>query len=139
MKRIFSSKRFLLLPGMLVLAFLFAGCGSSRRNAEIEAAAKPHSVTLSWAAGPAGHVTGYNVFRDTLPGPVGVKLNEKPLSGTQFEDTTVEAGRTYAYYVTAVDARGHESGLSERVVAQVPEPESPSFITKLFHLFRSGS
>ncbi|MBZ5642324.1 MAG: fibronectin type III domain-containing protein [Acidobacteriia bacterium] len=126
--------------------FLFAalvcflgGCGGSRRDAQIEAHAKPHSVTVVWTPGPAPSVAGYNVFRDSIPGPVAVKLNPKPLIETQFQDMTVEAGRTYSYYVIAVDARGHESGPSQRAVAQVPPPETPSFLSRLFHLFRSGS
>ena len=129
------------ISALLLIAISLActGCASSSRNAQIEAAAKPHSVTISWAPGPADRVVGYNVLRDTLPGPVGEKLNAKPLTETQFQDTTVEGGRTYAYYVTSVDAKGHESGPSERVVVQVPSPESASFVTKLFHLFRSGS
>lgn len=123
----------------LSVALLLAGCGSSRRDAEIEAHAKPHSVTVSWAPGESSRVVGYNVFRDSLPGPVGEKLNSKPLTVTTFQDTSVEAGRTYAYYVTSVDARGHESGPSVRAMAQVPSPESPSVFSRLFHLFRPRS
>jgi hypothetical protein len=138
MKTYFPARRFSRRPPihLIAIGLLCTACASSGRNARIEAAAKPHSVTISWAPGPAGRVAGYNVLRDTLPGPVGVRLNEKPITEARFQDTTVESGLTYTYYVTAVDAKGHESGPSDRAVVQVPSPESTSFATKLFHLFR---
>jgi hypothetical protein len=75
------------------------------------------------------------VLRDSMPGPVGTKLNDKPIAENTFQDTTVEAGRTYSYYVTAVDARGRESGPSIHVIAAVPSPQSPSLLSKLLHPF----
>ncbi len=52
-------------------------------------------------------LAGYNVYRN------GIKLNTELVSGTNYTDTTVEAGVTYDYYVTAVYVEG-ESALSNK-------------------------
>lgn len=52
-------------------------------------------------------LAGYNVYRN------GIKLNTELIEGTSYTDTTVEAGVTYDYYVTAVYVEG-ESSLSNK-------------------------
>ena len=80
----------------------------------------PHSVTIIWTASSTP-VAGYNVYRSSPPNPP-VKLTEKVVPGTQYTDTTVEAGYTYVYSVTSVDSKGLESRPSENITARVPGP-----------------
>ncbi len=83
----------------------------------------PHSVTISWTASKS-LVAGYNVYREyQLSGPV--RLTLRLVSGTQYTDKTVAAGRTYSYYVTSVDLRGIESKPSEKVSVTVPTTVTP--------------
>jgi fibronectin type III domain protein len=91
---------------------LLVGCSHSRPGQE------PHSVTLKWD--PSKYpVAGYNVYRGfETYNPV--KLNPTPLTQTEYTDVTVEAGRTYSYYVTAVTPKGAESGPSEILAATIP-------------------
>ena len=50
------------------------------------------------------------------------KLTPQPIKETRFVDTTVEAGLTYSYTVTSVNAKGEESPPSPPVVRKIPEP-----------------
>jgi fibronectin type 3 domain-containing protein len=77
-----------------------------------------HSVALAWA--DSQQVTGYNVYRGTTSGgPYSEKLTSSPLSTPDYVDTTVQAGATYYYVATALDANG-ESGYSNQASAVVP-------------------
>ena len=62
------------------------------------------------------------MYRASPPGGPYTKLNTAPVTGTKYEDTSVEAGRTYSYKVTAVDAKNVESRASGDIVATVPTP-----------------
>jgi fibronectin type 3 domain-containing protein len=44
------------------------------------------------------------------------------VAGTTFVDNTVQAGQTYYYVVTAVDASGNESVFSNEISATIPTP-----------------
>src|SRR5262249_16256694 len=68
------------------------------------AGAPQDSVTLSWSASTST-VTGYQVYRGmSSGGPYNViNSNESELTYT---DSSVLAGQTYFYVVTAVDAQG---------------------------------
>ena len=78
-----------------------------------------HSVRLNWNASTTPGV-GYLVYRsETSGGPFS------PLFGTttdslSYQDTTVSAGTTYYYVVTAVDPSGAQSVYSNQVTAVVP-------------------
>jgi fibronectin type 3 domain-containing protein len=68
-------------------------------------------------------VAGYNIYRSTdpnLPIKDWTKLNAEPLTRTTFQDESVEAGKRYYYYVTAVDTSGNMSKPSEIVSETVP-------------------
>lgn len=81
----------------------------------------PHQVDLSWNPSTSA-VVGYNVYRSgTSGGPYG-KINSLPRPTTGYTDNTVEAGLTYYYVTTAVDASGGESVYSNEVQAVVPTP-----------------
>jgi fibronectin type 3 domain-containing protein len=84
-------------------------------------------VALSWAA-PASNgnspITGYTVYRGTA---TGGETAYQTLSGTtlSYTDTTITAGTTYFYYVTATNAFGEggaSSELSATPTAGVPGP-----------------
>ena len=78
-----------------------------------------HYAVLTWKASPSV-VVGYNVYRaENSAGPFK-KLNSSPIREATYKDSSVQAGRTYFYQVTAVDANAHESGSSNQVRAIVP-------------------
>jgi fibronectin type 3 domain-containing protein len=77
-------------------------------------------VTLNWTASTSKTVIGYNVYRGTLPG--GESLLQSSVAGTTFTDTTVAAGTTYYYVVTAVDPGNLESVNSNEVSVTIPLP-----------------
>jgi|GEM_PF-2244536 len=82
---------------------------------QLTATAGPGQVALSWAA-----VTGaasYNLYRSTTPSGEGATPFKTGLQGTTFTNTTVTAGTTYYYQLTAVNAAG-ESVKSTEVSGQ---------------------
>jgi fibronectin type 3 domain-containing protein len=104
---------------------LVAGCGSKLSGDTQKPAepANPHSVTISWTASPSP-VAGYNVYRSSGSSSP-VRLTNGIVSGTQYTDRTVEAGKTYSYYVTSVDSKGAESQPSSKITATVPTTVIP--------------
>jgi hypothetical protein len=61
------------------------------------------NVICSWTASTSPGVTGYNVYRaPQTPTPVFVALNQAPLTGTSFTDTTAVIGSMYLYAVTSI-------------------------------------
>ncbi len=71
-----------------------------------------HSVDLSWTASTSTNVAGYNVYRGTFTGGPYTRLNSGLVAGTTYTDTTVLAGQTYYFVITAVDGSNHESAYS---------------------------
>ncbi len=61
-------------------------------------------VDLSWRAPTeATSVTGYNIYRATIPGPFGPQpINARPVTDTQFRDAGVRNDTRYAYVVRSV-------------------------------------
>jgi hypothetical protein len=107
---------FLLLSALALL--LLAGCGKLRSLFAFKEPENPHSVTIQWTPGKTP-AAGYNVYRESqFSGPI--KLTTRIVSGTQYTDKTVEAGRTYSYSVTSVDSRGLESVPSQKATVTVP-------------------
>ena len=77
------------------------------------ATATSYEVQLSWAA-PASSsdpVVGYHIYRANSGGSYQL-LNSSVNQPTAYNDTTVQAGATYNYEVTSVDAAGVESAPS---------------------------
>jgi hypothetical protein len=72
-------------------------------------------VTLAWTASASANVTGYNVKRVTTSGGPYTFLAH--VTGSGFTDTPVTHGTAYYYVVTAVDANGLESVVSNEVPA----------------------
>jgi fibronectin type 3 domain-containing protein len=83
--------------------------------------AVPHSVDLSWMASTSV-VAGYNVYRGVQSGGPYSKLNSTPVALTNDIDSTVQAGQTYFYVITAVDSNNVESAYSNEVSAVIPIP-----------------
>jgi len=78
-----------------------------------------HSVMLSWMSS-TNTVNGYNVYRDSGMG--FTKLNSAPLTTTQYDDSTVQAGQTYLYAATSLDSKNVESSFSNEVSVTIPTP-----------------
>jgi hypothetical protein len=81
-----------------------------------------HSVSLSWVASTSSTVVGYNIYRGSVSGGPYAVLNSTPNAGLTYTDMTVLAGQTYYYVVTAVDASGNESVVSNEVAVTIPTP-----------------
>ncbi len=80
-----------------------------------------HHVTLGWAASKSPGVSGYYVYRSgTSTGPWS-RLSGK-LTATNYVDAQVQAGATYYYTTTAVNATGQESAHSNAATAKIPKP-----------------
>ena len=84
------------------------------------AAAPQHSVALSWNPSSSS-VVGYNVYRGSTAGGPYSKVNSMN-AGTNYVDSSVQAGQTYFYVTTAVDGSGKESGNSNQTQAVIPTP-----------------
>jgi fibronectin type 3 domain-containing protein len=67
-------------------------------------------------------VVGYNVYRSTTSGGPYTLITSTPVAGVTYTDTAVQAGVTYFYVVTAVDANGNESAFSNEASVTVPTP-----------------
>lgn len=117
------------------LALLFAvvfltsfGCGiASVMNIGVSCVSGPaipsagHFVTVTWEPSTSA-VTGYFIYSSAQSGGPYSKLNGAPICGNSYVDATVQAGHTYFYVVTAVDANGVESVFSNEASATVPTP-----------------
>jgi hypothetical protein len=80
-----------------------------------------YTVDLSWVA-PASSpvpVTGYNVYRATSGGSLGL-VNPSPDLTTNYVDSAVVSGTTYNYVVKSVDSSGTESVASNEITVAVP-------------------
>jgi predicted phage tail protein len=89
------------------------------------AAPEPSSARLAifFAANKEPDIAGYNIYRSTdpdLPKQNWTKLNQTLLTRTTYQDDKVESGKTYYYYVTAVDKAGNVSPPSEVASEKAP-------------------
>jgi parallel beta-helix repeat protein len=76
------------------------------------------SVSLAWTASTDNvGVAGYRIYRD------GKHVASVP--GTLATDTGLSSGKTYTYYVTAVDAAGNQSPASNQVSATATKVSGP--------------
>jgi hypothetical protein len=78
-----------------------------------------HTIALNWGASSSS-VAGYNVYRSSVSGGSYAKVNSSLVGGYSFTDSNVQAGQTYYYVATSVDASGNESVYSNEVPAIVP-------------------
>jgi hypothetical protein len=86
-------------------------------------AASPNTVSIFFASNIENDIAGYRVYRSTdrnLPKSDWSLLTPELLVTNTFQDTSVESGKTYFYYLTAIDKFGNISELSEVVSETVP-------------------
>ncbi|MGC1649066.1 MAG: choice-of-anchor D domain-containing protein, partial [Candidatus Sulfotelmatobacter sp.] len=84
--------------------------------------APQHSVSLGWNTSTSSGVAGYNIYRATVSTGPFTRINSA-LDATPYDtDSTVTAGQTYYYSVTAVSTTGSESGYSNQVQVTIPTP-----------------
>lgn len=79
-------------------------------------AAAPNNLSIFFAVNPESDISGYRIFRSTNSAQPKSKwqlLNSELLLTNTFQDTKVESGKTYFYYLTAVDKAGNISQPSE--------------------------
>ena len=80
-------------------------------------------LAIFFAANKETDIAGYNIYRSTdpnLPKQSWTKLNPELLTRTNFRDDKVESGKTYYYYIVAVDNAGNVSQPSEVASETVP-------------------
>jgi predicted small lipoprotein YifL len=81
---------------------------------------KDDGVLISWQASPEADVAGYNVYKFVVEKPE--KINAELVATTQFFDPSPGLNVRYvAYYVTAVDKSGNESGPSREQIIVIKE------------------
>ncbi len=73
---------------------------------------QPPFIDLIWSPVAEADLAGYNVYRHE-PGGATVKINSELVKVPAYRDEDVKPGTRYSYSVSAVDARGNESGRSE--------------------------
>ena len=76
----------------------------------------PGRLSIFWLANSEPDLAGYYVYRSTdpnLPKDKWLKLTPTIYTKTTFTDENVEAGKTYYYYVVALDTVGNQSPMSE--------------------------
>jgi fibronectin type 3 domain-containing protein len=90
------------------------------------------AVAMSWEA--VSGATEYNVYRAQDPFALtqnATKLNGSAVTGTSFEDPSIQKDVRYYYRITAVDAAQNESGLSNLtsfILASI-EVDAPASVT----------
>ena len=83
----------------------------------------PGRLSVFWLANSEPDLAGYLVYRSTdpnLPKDKWTKLTPTLSTKTTFTDENVETGKTYYYYVVAVDTAGNPSPRSEVASETVP-------------------
>ena len=96
-----------------------AALGSIYGSTGLTVTPLPRWVGLAWTASISS-VLGYNAYRSTTSGGPYTKLNSSLISGTTYNDQTVQSGTTYYYVTTAVNSQGLESVYSNQATATVP-------------------
>jgi len=89
----------------------------------ITLAATPTTISIFFPANPEMDVAGYRIYRSIdrdLEKSRWELLTPQLLATNTFQDTNVESGKTYFYYVTATDKAGNISEGSEVVSETVP-------------------
>jgi fibronectin type 3 domain-containing protein len=91
--------------------------------AAITLAAAPNNISIFFAVNPEKDIAGYKIYRSTDPDldkSLWTLLTPQLLPTNTFQDTKVESGNTYYYYITATDKTGNVSQPSEVVKETAP-------------------
>ena len=89
----------------------------------ISIVAAPGKLSMFWAPNPESDIAGYLVYRSidrNTPIDNWTVLTSTVWTRTTFTDQNVEPGKTYYYYLRAVDTSGNKSEPSEIVSETVP-------------------
>ena len=89
----------------------------------ITIAAAPRSLALFFAANDEKDVIGYRIYRTIDPNQAKSEwqlLTAETLTTNTFQDSKIESGVTYYYYLTATDSTGNVSEPSEVVSETAP-------------------
>jgi len=86
-------------------------------------AAAPNDLSIFFAVNPEKDVVGYRIYRSTNPNQPFLEwtlLTNELLTTNTFQDKNVESGKTYFYYLTAVDKNGNVSSKSVIISETAP-------------------
>lgn len=89
----------------------------------ITVAAAPGTISIFFAINPEKDIAGYKIYRsEDKDAPLAnwTLLTTGLLTTNTFQDTRVESGKTYYYYLTATDKTGNVSPPSEIVSETAP-------------------
>ena len=89
----------------------------------ITIAASPKAISIFFAFNQESDIAGYRIFRSEdgeLDKSKWLELSKSPIKTTTFQDESVTAGKTYFYFILAVDSVGNLSDPSEVVSETVP-------------------
>jgi len=78
------------------------------------------TVALNWYASTSPYIAGYNIYRGTVHGGPYTKLTTSVVTATTYTDTTVKAGTTDFYVITASSTGIPVSNYSNEAVAVIP-------------------
>ena len=99
---------------------LVSNASNSSLTIPVSASGVNPSVSLSWAADSSA-TGGYDVYSSTVSGGPYNLLTPTPVTMPAYTDNTVQAGLTYYYVVTALDATTNtQSGYSNEVSVVIP-------------------
>jgi len=89
----------------------------------ITIAAAPGTISIFFAVNPEKDLAGYRLYRSTnstQPLNNWMLLTDKLLTNNTFQDKNIESGKTYFYYLTAVDEAGNTSEVSKIISETAP-------------------
>lgn len=92
------------------------------------ATAGTNQVALTWTA-PAGTVISYNLYRGTASG-AEIKVTAIASGATSYTDSSLTAGVTYFYKITAVNTSGESAQSNE--LSAIPTATTPTAPTPVF-------
>lgn len=89
----------------------------------ITIAAALSNLSIFFAVNPEKDIAGYRIYRSTNPNQSKSEwtlLTPELLKVNTFQDTKVESGKTYYYYLVAIDKAGNISEPSEIISETAP-------------------
>lgn len=89
----------------------------------ISIAAAPKNLSIFFAVNPEKDIAGYRIYRTTdlnQPKSNWFLVTNELLTTNTFQDKDIESGKTYYYYLTAIDRSGNISDPSEIVSETAP-------------------
>ncbi len=94
--------------------------------ASITIGAAPGAISLFFPPNPEQDIAGYRIYRSEDPDADKASwrsLTPDLITANTFQDTSIETGKTYYYFITATDKFGNVSDPSEVVSETVPKSD----------------